>query len=214
MESSDDATATVGLRERKKIETRRTIKQVALELALESGPESLTVETVAGAAEVSPRTFFNYFSCKEDALVTETAAAAAKLRPLIMERPLDESPLHTLRTVVTETDPLSLMSANRDQALARQRLVQESPTLMSRQLAQHSELERELAEAFAERLGVDREEDLRPALLASTAVGAMRVALRRWTAVGSEPLRDLFDNVFDLLERGVLAESPRPTGGN
>src|SRR5699024_1808460 len=61
--------ASLGRREQKKLETRRAIRNAGLDLALENGLESLTVELIAHTAGVSPRTFFNYFASKEDALV-------------------------------------------------------------------------------------------------------------------------------------------------
>lgn len=211
MENLDASRMPVGRRERKKIETRRTIRRVALDLAIELGMEHLTIEAITEAADVSPRTFFNYFSCKEDALVTDAAMAATELRPLIVARPPEESPLHALRMVITEADPFSLTQANRERALARQRLVQENPSLLPRQLAQYSSLERELAETLAERLAVDPDQDLRPALLAGITVSVLRVALRRWTAGGPESLSELFRSSFDLLERGVLTNTPTCT---
>lgn len=208
MEKSNKPVNPEGLRERKKRETRRNIRRVALDLALESGMENLTIEAIADAAEVSPRTFFNYFSCKEDALVADAAEPTAELCSLIMERPLNEPPLQSLRVVITETDPLSLMQANRERALARQRLVQNDPALTSRQLAQYAAMERELAGTFADRLGVDQDEDLQPALVAAVAVGLIRVALRRWTAGGTKSLSDVIGSVFDLVDEGVLTMPP------
>src|SRR5699024_9663967 len=94
--------AVAGRRERKKMATRRTIRVAALDLALERGLENLTVEAISEAADVSPRTFFNYFPSKEDALVTDAAGLGEALAPRIVDRPADESPLHALRAVVTE----------------------------------------------------------------------------------------------------------------
>ncbi len=60
-----------GLRERKRSETRLALEAAALDLAIEVGLDSLTVEQIAERANVSRRTFFNYFATKEDALVGE-----------------------------------------------------------------------------------------------------------------------------------------------
>lgn len=209
---TDTPPAAVGLRERKKLETRRTISRVALDLALENGLDNLTVEAISEAADVSPRTFFNYFPSKEDALVTDAARIGDELRPRIIRRPAGESPMQVLRAVFIENDPFALVHANRDRALARQRLVQDNPTLIARQWAQHSQLERTVAEALAERFGVDPDEDLRPALLAGIAGSAVRAALRRWAGGGTGPLQHLLETTFDLLEQGLLTDFSAPAG--
>ncbi|RIX26527.1 TetR family transcriptional regulator [Amnibacterium setariae] len=61
-------TAAPGLREQKRIATKRALQLALLQLALERGFDNVTVEEVAQAAQVSTRTFFNYFASKEEAL--------------------------------------------------------------------------------------------------------------------------------------------------
>jgi AcrR family transcriptional regulator len=63
-------TAALGLREQKRIATKRALQLALLRLALERGFDNVTVEEVAQAAQVSTRTFFNYFATKEEALAT------------------------------------------------------------------------------------------------------------------------------------------------
>ncbi|WP_181439452.1 TetR/AcrR family transcriptional regulator [Curtobacterium sp. MCBD17_032] len=62
-------TSPVGLRERKRAATRQRIIRAAQVGSLEHGLEGVTVEGIARAADISPRSFFNYFSSKEAAIV-------------------------------------------------------------------------------------------------------------------------------------------------
>jgi AcrR family transcriptional regulator len=75
------AADALGLRERKKLRTRATLVDVATRLCAQQGYENTTVDQIAGAAEVSPRTFSRYFPNKEaviGALIEETSEQVAK----------------------------------------------------------------------------------------------------------------------------------------
>lgn len=204
MTTTEGCEEPLGRRERKKLETHQNIRRVALDIALEIGAENLTVEAITEAADVSQRTFFNYFSSKEDALTIDASAMAEKLAPLIVNRPAEESPLHALRTTLLDSDPSTFMHADRERTLERFRLIRENPALTSRQLTQFAHLERTFAEAIAERLGLDPEHDLRPNLLAGITSSVLRVAMSHWTADGQKPLREVIGSAFDLLEQGLL----------
>jgi AcrR family transcriptional regulator len=60
---------TLGLRDRKRLETRARLEKAAVELVLRDGLEHATIDAISVQADVSPRTFFNYFDCKEDAVL-------------------------------------------------------------------------------------------------------------------------------------------------
>jgi AcrR family transcriptional regulator len=61
----------LGLRERKRLATRRAIQLAAVKLATERGFDKVTIDEISHAANVSPRTFFNYFPSKESAIIGE-----------------------------------------------------------------------------------------------------------------------------------------------
>jgi len=62
-------TAAIGLRERKRAQTRRRLEEAAIGLALRDGLDNVTIDAISERAEVSRRTFFNYFDSKDDAIL-------------------------------------------------------------------------------------------------------------------------------------------------
>lgn len=72
----------LSLRERKKAETWAAIHEAAAALVLERGLEQATVESIAESVGISPRTFFNYFASKEDAVL---GMRAPVLDPVLLE---------------------------------------------------------------------------------------------------------------------------------
>src|SRR5215472_14550295 len=85
-----DAAGSPGLRERKKVATREALCEAALRLAVENGPERVTVEEIADAANVSRRTFSNYFGSKEEALLHADQLRMRELVGLVRARPATE----------------------------------------------------------------------------------------------------------------------------
>ena len=77
----------MGLRERKKAETRRRIAEAAHRLFGERGFQAVTVVEVARAAEVAEATLFNYFPTKEDLFYSGLEAFGARLVAAVRERP-------------------------------------------------------------------------------------------------------------------------------
>src|SRR5687767_8598626 len=196
-----------GRRERKKRETRRALRSAALQLALERGPDQVSVEEIADAADVSVRTFFNYFSSKEEALVTWDADLRAELAEAVRARPADELPLAALHHAIAGL--LDGFEDKADERAMRMRLVREHPSLLPRHLAAHAELERALAEAVADRLGIDPDGTY-PHVVVASAVAAMRAAVTRWEFLDRKPrLPKILDECFDALAAGLAPPSPR-----
>src|SRR5690625_7013765 len=170
----------LGRRELKKRETRQTIRDVALDLALANGVENLTVEAIARAAGVSPRTFFNYFASKEDALVTQAAEGASLLSAFLLERPAEEPPLQALHNAITASGYFDSGPIDRDRVVARHRLTHDHPTLLAHHLGKITLLERAFANALAQRLAVDPDEDISSLVLAAVASIMRLGGWRHW----------------------------------
>jgi AcrR family transcriptional regulator len=86
-----------GLRERKKVRTRRSIAEAAARLFAERGYEKVTVADVARAAEVSEQTVYNYFRGKEQLVTDLDQQIQDRLRELIRERPAGMTPAAAIR---------------------------------------------------------------------------------------------------------------------
>lgn len=206
----DQKEASLGRREQKKRDTRQAIRNAALDLAMENGLKNLTVEAIAQTAGVSPRTFFNYFPSKEDALVTQAAESSEQVRRLLLARPVHELPMTALHNALLESDYFGTDPVDRDRLLARQRLTQQHPSLMAHHLGKVAMLERSFADALAERMDVTIDKDMHPELLAAIAMSAIRVAVRRWVVQGSDSLYELLDEAFHRLERMDLSATALP----
>ena len=198
---------SMGRRDRKKVETREALRWAALRLALEHGYEQLTIEAITEAADVSVRTFFNYFTSKDDALFAPDPGRAEALALGLATRPADEPPVAALRAVFGQ-----LAESFVDQEpmwQARMELVRANPQLWPRMFAGFTAFERVLTEAVATRTGCDPDVDLYPEIVAAAVVGAMRVAVAHWRATGDQAsLPDLLTAAFDVLAEGLATPDP------
>jgi AcrR family transcriptional regulator len=164
----------MGLREQKKQATREGLRAAALRLALESGPDNVRVDDIAEAAGVSPRTYNNYFSSREQAIVAAvTAEREAQVAAAVAARPAGVRLADAVADAIVEqyTDP----GHNDPGALL---LITTRPTLRDAFVDTATAIEHSLAAAIAQRLGDTDPQTAR--VLAASVVAAVRVALRQW----------------------------------
>jgi len=196
--------APVGRRDRKKAETHEALRWAALRLALEHGYEQLTVEAITEAADVSVRTFFNYFTSKDDALFAPDPDGAEALAAELAARPTSEPPVAALRAVFGQL--AESFVAQEPMWQARMELVRANPQLWPRMFAGFSAFERVLTEAVAARTGCDPDVDLYPGVVAAAVAGAMRVAMTHWRSAGDKAsLAVLLTAALDVLADGLTA---------
>ena len=201
----DTGTTKLGLRERKKQQTRERIARVALELFAERGYDDTTLADIAEAADVSPRTIFAYYESKEDILFCEEGVFIDRLRQMLEERPPGTTTVDAIREFFASIEPPD------EQARLRKKIVSGTPALQVRMGAQHARLEPLLVESIARDLGAGPN-DMRPLLIAASMTAAfMSVRDRLFEAeaggepIGHEQAFEILDQVLEFTRAGVEA---------
>jgi AcrR family transcriptional regulator len=160
---------------------------VALKLVAERGFANVTIEDITEAADVSMRTFFNYFPSKESAVIGADPERIEQIRVGLLSRPIDETPLEALRAVIlkdtaTIDADLADLDEGREAWFRRLSIVRNDPELLGAYAAHISSLEQIFVVALADRIGTDPQTDPYPALLIATIMGATRIAALYWSA--------------------------------
>ncbi|MFK4762662.1 TetR family transcriptional regulator [Microbacterium sp. ZW T5_45] len=187
-----DGAQTVGIRARARAVLKDQLADAALDLFEERGFDETTVDEIAAAAGISPRTFYRYFGTKEDALFGDILPGPDELRVIVIEL-LAESPpweaLHqAMRRVAVRIEP----SAGRWKRVFRVSHV--SQTLGARNLEHQIQLAEALVPLLTERLlapaeGVRRRDaPLQASALVHAALVCFNTAASHW-ARGSGPER-------------------------
>ena len=190
-----------GRRDRKKQQTREALITAALRLVDERGLDRVTVEDISEAADVSPRTFFNYFASKDEAITGDQLVDNHGTR----ERFLAVAPeVPTVGALLIAMAPgLEAMQRERELWLLRMRVMSANPSLIAGLVARGAEAERDLADAVAQRRGLDPTSAY-PQVAAAVAGAALRTSMMRWAASGGDrPLTELVSEAFGILAAGL-----------
>lgn len=178
--------------------TRAALIEAALDLFERQGYEATTIDEIAAAADVSPRTFFRYFATKEDVALGDDLGP--EIVRLLAQRPLEESILESVRHVVAEA---LAMTPDDDQSalLRRLRLVYRTPVLRARRWDFQLEMGRITGSVVAGRRGLPPD-DLDSRITAGAVFTAIEVAMDHWQQrEGRDDLGGLLDTAVGHLGR-------------
>jgi AcrR family transcriptional regulator len=173
-----------GLRERKKRETARAIEVAAVELAAEQSLADVTVEAISARADITSRTFFNYYAGKEDAVLGNSRAFPRPPFSGIAPRP-DKGVVETILDAVVEE--LSAFDLGSAEYQAKKRLVLlQNPHLLARDFQTIGDIEAELVEAArrlldAEGVVPESEREERAWAVVVLVGGVFRLAMQHWS---------------------------------
>ncbi len=204
----------IGLRERKKFATKEALSRAALELTIERGLDAATAESIPDAAGVSSRTFHNYFSSKEDAVLFMLDKSVEEIVDGFMRCSPEQPVLDCLESILIEffevADALEWM-------IAVTRLMGDHPGLLARHAAKFEPTAAALLSEIGRRTGTDPDTDLYPRLVyhASAAVARAALELHIEAGDGAPPRSLLADAVRDgyaQLRRGLHPPAPSAEG--
>jgi AcrR family transcriptional regulator len=203
--------SSTGLRARKKEATRDALSRAALDLAIDRGVDAVTAELIADAANVSTRTFHNYFSSKEDAILFVVNKSVEHIIDSFAARSPAEPVLDSLEAVLID---LVESSADLDQMVALTRLMAEHPALIARQAGVHDTTSAAILAEIGRRTGTDPDVDLYPRLVyhAAHAVSRAVVELHITNDIDVGMSRQLFSETirdgFAQVRRGLPQPGP------
>jgi AcrR family transcriptional regulator len=189
-----------GLRAIKKDAARNALSEAARRVVLERGLDHVTVRDIASSVGVSPRTFNNYFSSKEEAVFASAFDRTARIADALRRRPITEQLWQSLtEAMLEEFAPEDHLT---DEIRVQAQLVAENPRLFGEQLKMYAAIEHVLAAEVARRLNVD-ESDMLSRQAAAAALGAARVAFDSWRErANGEPFRPTLEEALRRVGTG------------
>jgi len=205
-----------GLRHRKRRETRAALSQAAIRLCSQRGWENVTVDEIAEAANVSPRTFRNYFSTKAEAVAAVHLERMLRIADELRARPADEK----LWTAITNSVCAQFESPGQkgkevrdaSRLMDRIHVLSTEPAFHGEILKASASAQSELAKAITERIDLSRANELYPQLVAAVVIAVVGVVTSRWLRDGpSGSIIPLMRTAFDLVAAG-LSEDKTTTG--
>jgi AcrR family transcriptional regulator len=201
--SAEPRSAEASLRERKKQRTREALSSAAFDLFDRKGFEATTVDEIADRVEISSRTFFRYFSSKDEVVLASLDEQYTLVFAAFDLRPPDEPVLTALRRAAMEVLRTYESGQDAERLATVVRLVCTSPALAASSAELCNNRTNELVERVARRMGVSPT-DPRPALVAAVTMSAFQTATGVWRDnEPGTPSSVLVDRAFELLAAGI-----------
>ena len=195
----------VGLRERKRQQTRQALISAAMRLFAEQGYDQTTVAEIAAAADVSTKTFFNHFASKDEVLFPHLSGRINAAAAVIEQR----APGENVADVLVRALEQMLASAVRDElaaGLASTRLpwVLSVPAVQAATLRRYFLAETQLAEALHRAYPETLDEPAAAAAIGSlmgAVLAAALVSLQRGATTGQ--IQAAARRALDIAVRGL-----------
>jgi AcrR family transcriptional regulator len=183
----------------KQQQVRDAISTAAVDLFCSQGYEATTVDDIAQSAGVSRRSFFRYFSSKDEVIGQVIRQYGEALAEAIAAAPRTYSPMEVLRDVVLRVSAQGAADPHARQFI---RITQETPAARQALLARHGEVEGGVARAYEQRLpGTGNRAAAR--LLASVTLSVVDVAFLTWYEQEGAEISEVAESVIATLTQVI-----------
>jgi len=196
--------AVADLRQRRRDFTADEIERAAIELFAERGFTEVTVDEIAEAAGISPRTFFRYFPTKAHVVGAHRKRINHRLVRAFQARPASESTVIALKEAFLST--AKMRSEDRERTVLVGRLLTSPDPLVSNDVGYDLDHRAEMVNLVAKRYGVNPAKDMRPAILVGAMGAAAQTAFVTWLDRGGRgELAELMAEAIGVVMVGLAA---------
>lgn len=197
-----------GLREAKKKQTRQALSEATIALCIERGFSAVSIDEIAAAVGVSPRTFRNYFSGKAEAIAAVHGARMSRIAAALRAQPSDESLWQAIATALEAQFDSQPEQDQRSPAFRRWadglRALLAEPAVHGAVLEASHVAQAELAAAVAARTGADPHTDPYPNLVAATTLAVSSTVVEQWLRSGPVgSVQPRLREAISLVEKGL-----------
>ena len=188
------------LQKRKQLLVRDAIWDAAIELFDKNGFDETTVDDIAKAAGVSRRSFFRYFSSKDDLLGQGMITYGELLGQVIESCPRNWSLAAVIRKSTEEAAEIITAQRRTRQVI---RILEKSPAARLAQDSPMSIVEDRVTKAFSARVKAGRRNDFKPRLLALVTLSIMKAAVSVWSKSGRQTMREVIREALPTLQKAL-----------
>jgi TetR/AcrR family transcriptional regulator, regulator of mycofactocin system len=162
---------------RRRVTSRAELEQVAFELFAANGFEQTTIEDIAAAAGIGRRTFFRYFSSKNDIPWGMFEVELERMRARLKACPRDVRLMDAIRVALVDFNKVEPAQIPRHRR--RMELILRVPALLAHSTLRFAAWRDVVAEFVGERTG-QRPDSLAPQAIAHAILGVAVAAYEQW----------------------------------
>jgi len=179
------------LREVARRAVREEVLRQAWLLFADQGFDATTVDEVAAAAGMSRRTFFRYFSGKDELVLARLVEAGEQIAEALAARPEDETPWQALRRAFDSV--LEAQEAQPDRARTVSRMLRDEASARASMEERRRVWLETLVPLVQQRLPRRKDAAIAAEALASAAIACLDTAQAAWTEGGADRMAAALD---------------------